>query len=144
MTDKYFWNSDDSCERCAVMTGEYEHPPERPHPNCDCDVVSMYDFGKCFSVLEIGVGGFPEIKRDEVIDVPYTVFVKCAAGEEKEITGTMSVLTNDYFVFDVDQDIIDFEDMQFITYDVSLSLLEQRAIDEAHEEAERFCICTGV
>ena len=69
---KYKWiPSSTSCARCeALATIEYEMPPSRPHPHCQCTIVAITDnmYGGMTDTLPtivdvVCTGGFTEYEE---------------------------------------------------------------------------------
>lgn len=49
------WVTLDGCAVCMALEGYYEEEPERPHPNCDCEIfedTSEYEPGECWGNID--------------------------------------------------------------------------------------------
>lgn len=78
-----------SCAMCLALEGYHDEEPERPHPNCDCDIFEEdtgYPPGTCWGEIEYD----SELYVGGVVTIQIDVYKTCADGDE----------VHDYFVME--------------------------------------------
>ena len=70
-----------SCAACLALEGYHDEEPERPHPNCDCDIfeVDENDPGACWAIINDDDSG---LYVDGVVTFEVDVYKVCADGNE--------------------------------------------------------------
>ena len=43
----YYFDGSGGCDACSALTGWYDDMPERPHPNCQCEITPVIYIGEC-------------------------------------------------------------------------------------------------
>lgn len=104
---KYIYHFDGSggCDTCSALTGWYDDRPERPHPNCQCNITEWIYIGKCELFYE--ALSDPEETEDEelvfygTIENNSEVKAKFKRNVSAEYTGEVSVSAGIENVFSV-------------------------------------------
>lgn len=142
MEQEYVFDSTGGCARCDAIGGVHEEKPDRPHPNCDCEIFARTVggmSGECFDVtVETGNGyniSIPHV--DPPLELTYQCifkyYINCL-DEEVSYEGTL--MYEGSITVDERPD------------DHGVALLEELmdeytpdAIDDAYAIAEDKCIC---
>jgi hypothetical protein len=89
--ERYEWSSNGGCERCDAMDGHLcEEEPPRPHPHCDCTIISRSKPSRTcdasdvqYSVQHSGnIHHGSGLDLDEEFDIVFDYTIECWGGAQ--------------------------------------------------------------
>ena len=128
----YVWLSSGGCEMCDSMDGEeFDTEPYRPHPNCNCTIVSRSGGGSdCDeSLLTYQVDWTHSVHHtsgvdpNEEFDFIFDYEIHCPGGQEIAGEGLVSKNYGEYRWGD-------YEDVEADAYEEALELVDEIAASE--------------